>query len=175
MNMLLWAGLTVNALVHLRYAILKVQDGEDRYKAGQTTPAHLRWANAGDGNWHIAFRVICSPVITASLAIKFLLFPRGIKSKFAKEQEAKAKAAAKKKEQELLALQLAQAQELIRAWAPGEVLLATPEPADLALGWNHAADAFDAFSDLVARTAGQPWSPAPPPSRRVKATVGDRT
>jgi hypothetical protein len=119
---------------------------------------------------------ILAPFITTFAVTKFLLFPRGIKSKFAKEQEAKAAAEAaarqRKEDEETLLVRVREAEELISSWAPGEVLLAETQPAQLALGWTSAADAFDSAADLIKRTAGQPWvHPKPPQQRRIRAKV----
>ena len=115
-------------------------------------------------------RTAGSPFLTAFKVGKFLLFPRGIKSQFAKEQEAEAAAAALEAARQEELLQLKEHEALIRAWAPGELLLAEPQPEQLALTWDHAADVFDAHCKHVADTAGQPWSPAPP-KKRIKAKV----
>lgn len=177
MNTLLWAGLALNALAHLRMAVLDVQDGEDRVQAGLNQPSEvLCWQKGGYGKTAVLIRTLVAPLSTIFLVGQFLLFPRGIKSKFAKEQEVKAKAdacaaVAAELQQETLR-QLAEAEALIQIWTPGEFLTAPAKPEQVALGWHAAADAFDAASDLVARTAGQPWSPAPSARRtRIKATV----
>jgi len=173
-NMLLWAGLAANALVQLRMAVLEVQDGEDRVQAKEATPNDV-FCWQSDGIPYVVLRTIFSPVITtysigksllpAALGIgKFLLFPRGIKSKFAREQEAKAA-------RELLEKQVRDAEVLVHTWVPGEILFAEHEPEQVALTWDHAADAFDVLCNHVARTAGQPWSPAAPTKTRIKAEV----
>jgi hypothetical protein len=167
---LLWAGLIVNALVHLRLEVLEVQDGQDRIDAGETVSNSVSSWDRG-GRWDVVLRVLFSPIITAYYVPKFLLkhllFPRGIKSKFARQQEAEAKAQA-------AADRAAEAAELVRSWAPGEILFAKLEPA-MVLGWSQAADAFDVASELIARTAGQPWvSPPTAKKKPVKAKVASR-
>lgn len=173
MNTLVWAGLVVNALVHLRMAVLDVQDGEDRVRAGVNTSSEvICWQKGGYGKTAVIFRTIMAPLSTIFLAGKFLLFPRGIKSRFARQQEAEAKLDAEKKAHEEALRQVAEHEALVRAWAPG-TLIDKPQPEQFALGWHAAADAFDAASELVARTKGQPWSPRPSTrSRQVKAMVG---
>lgn len=185
MNMILWAGLVANALVHLRSAVLRVQDGEDRVKAGEFKAEEvICWQEGGVG---IPFVILCTmvaPILTAYKVGKFLLFPRGIKSQFAKEQEARDlekrmrewEEAALKADEEERAQLLARTKEyeaLILAWAPGDILLAAPQPEQLALSWDDAADAFDVHAAHVAATAGQPWSPVPV-KLRVKAKVGEQ-
>jgi hypothetical protein len=178
MNTLLWAGLVANAIVHLRIAVLEVQDGEDQVKAGKVSVHEtICWQKGGRGIPTVLVWVLLAPAITAFTVGKFLLFPRGIKSKFAKEQAALAKLAAQaeaeQKQAEEAARRYEEGVDLIRTWAPGAVLLAAPEPQpeQVALGWNHAADAFDVACEMVAATKGQPWSPTPP-KKRIRATAG---
>lgn len=172
MQTLLWAGLLANALVHLRIAVLQVQDGVDRVAAGDKKPVDVIEWKDGEGAFYILIRVLSAPVLTAYAATKFLLFPRGIKSKFAREQEAKAQAEAllqaERDKLEELEVQLREAHTLVAVWSPGEFLC--PEPKQLALGWDHAADAFDDAAEHIKRTAGQPWV-HPAPRRRAKARV----
>lgn len=169
MSTLLWAGLAANALVHLRFAVLQVQDGEDRVKAGEATPKTVVcWRKDGYGVTYVVLRTLASPILTAYKVSKFLLFPRGVKSQFAKEQETKAwekffmeteeaNLKAEEEKQAQLQAQTKELEALILTWAPGEVLLATPQPEQVALGWHAAADVFDAAADHVARTKGEPW------------------
>lgn len=178
MNTLLCAGLAANALLHLRIAVLEVQDGEDRVAAGERTPQDtICWRKGGHGKSFILARTLFSPLITAFWAGKFLLFPRGIKSRFAKEREAEvafeARVKAEQEEEQHRLLQYQEQAALIQAWAPGEILLAQPQPESeqVALDWHAAADVFDAHAANVARTAGQPWSPQPP-KKRIRAKVG---
>lgn len=171
MNTLLLAGLVANAIINLRIAVLMVQDGEDRVQAGQAQVIDtICWQKGGFGVATVIAWTILAPVVSAFYIGKRLLFPRGIKSRFAKEEQARVKAEAEQKEHDLALAKLREHEALIQAWAPGEILLAPPEPKQVALGWHDAADAYDAAADLVARTAGQPWSPTAPTSR-VKATV----
>jgi hypothetical protein len=170
MQTLLWAGLAANALVHLRIAVLQVQDGVDRVAAGDKKPREvIRWKE-GEGAFYVLVRVLASPVLTAYVAAKFLLFPRGIKSKFARGQEAKAQAEAllqaERDKQEELESQLQEAHALVAVWSPGEFLC--PEPEQVALDWHHAADAFDAAEKILRDNAGQPWVHPAPPRKRTK-------
>jgi hypothetical protein len=177
-NTLLWAGLVANALVHLRLAVLEVQDGEDRVQAGEAkAEAVFCWSQTGSAILHIISRTLLSPALTTYKVGKFLLFPRGIKSKFAKEREAqqleKLWMETNKAEAERQAQHWAQVQQLeayVRAWVPGEILLAKHEPEQVALTWDHAADAFDTFAEQVAQTKGQPWRVGA--GQRIKARVG---
>lgn len=178
MNALLWAGLAANALVNLRIAVLHVQEGTDRVAAGVDKPEEtVHWGPGGQGVATVIIWTMISPAVTAFTATKFLLFPRGIKSKFAKEQEAKAAVEAATKLQAekdaVFLMSFQEAEAIVRAWNPGDIVLAESEPEQLALGWHTAADAFDSAADLIKRTAGQPWvHPKPAPQRRVKAKVG---
>ena len=171
MQTLLWAGLVANAIAHLRIAVLQVQDGEDRVKASDRKAADtIHWADRS-GLPYLAFRVLASPALTTYTIGKLMLFPRGIKSKFAQEQEAKAQAEASLKaerdKQEEFEAQLKEAHTLVAVWSPGEFLC--PEPEQVALGWHHAADAFDAAEKIIRDSAGQPWVHPAPPRRRTKA------
>jgi hypothetical protein len=154
MTTLIWAALIVNALVHLRLSILRVQDGQDRVDAGLAEPNKTAcWQQWGKVD--VALDVLFSPIVTAYKGTKFLLkvllFPRGIKSKFAKWQEAEAA-------RELLEKQVQDAEVFVHTWVPGEILFAKNQPEQqVALAWDHAADVFDTACDLVARTKGQPW------------------
>jgi hypothetical protein len=173
MQTLLWAGLAANALVHLRIAVLQVQDGVDRVAAGDKEPTDvIEWKDC-EGAFYIFIRVLASPVLTAYAAAKFLLFPRGIKSRFAREQKAKAQAEAlhraERDRQEELEAQLQEAHALVAVWSPGEFLC--PEPEQVALGWHHAADALDAAEKILRDNAGQPWIHPAPPRKRTKAKV----
>lgn len=179
MNMLLWAGLAANALLHLRIAVLQVQDGEDRVAAGEYTSHEVVcWRKGGHGKSFVLARTLFSPFITAFWVGKRILFPRGIKSQFAKEQEAEvafeAKVKAEQEEEQRRLLRYQEQAALIKAWVPGEILLAKPQPEpeqQVALDWHAAADVFDAHAANVARTAGQPWSPQPV-AKRIRAKVG---
>lgn len=185
MHTLLWVGLAVNAVANLRAQVLVVQDGEDRVKAGKATVTDVfAWRSGGFGWGSIILRTLLSPPVTVFMfgkhvlypLAKWALFPRGITSKFAKQQAAAAAAAEKEREREAEA-------EVLRNWRPGEFLLApqqpvalpvvtSPEPMEqVALGWQAAADVFDGWSAMVAETAGQPWSPRPV-VKRIKAKVG---
>lgn len=174
MNTLLWAGLAANALVQLRVGILEIQDEVDRVKAGVLKSSEA-WQWNTEASVYLFARVAVSPVITVYKAAKFLMFPRGVKSKFTRQQEAKAKADALAEEMlqraEREAIEYKEQAALVATWAPGEILLAAPEPEQVALNWDHAANVFDNWCDHVAATAGQPWKPTPP-KKRVRATVG---
>lgn len=171
MENIIWAVIVVNALINMRIGILEFQDGEDRVKARQVHADEvLCWSGAGVSA--LVAWVVFSPIVTIVWLTKKLLFPRGIKSKFAKEQEAKkakeeAERALQEMEEERKRLFL-EAQAILVDWAPGS--LVTSEPEQHALGWEAAADVFDAAADQVRRDKGKPWTPSGPKDR-IRAMV----
>lgn len=144
MNWLTMA-LVLNALINARVAVLKFQDNEDRIKAGvvnrhETDFSWDWWGLAAFVAW-----IVFSPFVTAVWILKKVMFPRGIKSKFAREQE---KLAAEQRKRDQL-------REVLE-WAPGSIV-AKEQPQEMAIGWQAAADVFDAAVEKVRSNAGMPW------------------
>lgn len=155
MNWLTMA-LVLNALINARVAVLKIQDNEDRIKAGvlkrQDTDFSWDWW----GVFALVAWVFVSPLVSAVWILKKIMFPRGIKSKFAREQEKRAaEKKARKAELERRHLMEDQLREVLE-WAPGSIV-AKEQPQEMAIGWQAAADVFDAAVEKVRRNAGMPW------------------
>jgi hypothetical protein len=155
MTSIIWAALVANALINARVAVLFIQDGEDRVKARVAGKFDvIRWD--GIGYLFLVAWVWFAPLITTYWILKKILFPRGIKSKFAKQQEAKrareaAATAAAERE-----LELQRTIEDMKTWIPGSIVCEAPQQA--ALGWEAAADVFDIACAQVSADRGKPWT-----------------
>lgn len=154
MASIIWAVLGINALINARVAVLVIQDGEDRVRAGvegKLTVVH--WDSFGVIvliGW-----TYLSPLITAVWLVRKVLFPRGIKSKFAKEQEARRANEAAVKAAAERELELQRTIEDMRTWIPGSIVGDVPQ--QMALGWEAAADMFDVAGAKVYEDMGKPW------------------
>lgn len=113
----------------------------------------------------LAANALLAPAVTSYWITKKILFPRGIQSKFAKEQQRKE---ALRKANELLQQQaiererlFKEAQAILVDWAPGAIVAGPPnverEPSS-ALAWLAAADLFDAAADRVRQDTGKVWT-----------------
>lgn len=192
----MYGALAVNAFFVARKAILFIQDGSDRVEdpeSKRTVRNTWCWQD-GSGIPVVAGAILASPVLTAYKVVKFLMFPRGLKSDYAKERERReAQERIDRADRELLD-RMPELERQVRTWRPGGYILdGDALQADIdhieadtmkALGarehhtalldaitdnrsWDMAADDFDRHAAIIAANAGQPW--VQPPTEPTKA------
>lgn len=178
------AALLLNAAAWLRKAVLFIQDGTDRVKAGAPCPKGCHalattrntycWGDGeGTGVLYVVIRTVGSPLLTLHLLVKLALFPRGIKSDFAKEQERQRKAQEAAARQGELEAEVRRLTELVVSWDPGSFIepkAIEAHPIDAAtMAWQRAADDFDQAAMLISATKGTAWVKPPYDPKKVAA------
>lgn len=194
----MYGALAVNAFFVARKAILFVQNGSDQVDDPDSKRTKYNTWCWQDGSGHavVAAAVIASPFITLHKVAKFIMFPRGLKSEYAKELERrKAQEEIDKADRELLK-RMPELERQVRSWAPGGYILDSEQlQADVAqierdtakaLGaderhaalhaaisdtgsWSTAADSFDEYAALIAANAGVAWVHPPTRAKAKKA------
>lgn len=183
---IMYGALAVNAFFVARKAILFVQNGSDKVAdpANKTTKYEVWCWQDGSGILVVTVAFLASPALTAFKVAKFLMFPRGIKSNYAKEKERReAQERIDQADRELLK-QMPELERQVRSWAPGGYILDVDQlQADLDRiendtirvldakvaehrPWVQAADSFDEYAALIEANAGMPW--VQPPTKPAK-------
>lgn len=141
-------------LVTLRQYVLYVETlRERRVKSSHRAQ---KWSQQREAPF-VAFIPWLWPLFAVAWLSWKLIFPRGVKTKQAKDVARQAALDATRKEDERL---LAEAQKLVQAWRPPQliVLESAPEPVEDVLTYEVAAKSFNGACDQVWETRGRPWS-----------------
>lgn len=168
MNWIVWSIWAACSVYSFRRTVLHLQDGADRIAAGApmrddpNTTATKNNTNTWDefGAIQLIASTLFAPAVVAFRLGKKLLFPRGIKSEFAREQERLLAEQQVFFDNERRERETEQAMRQLQAWDPGEYI-ESGAPINPALLQLEAAAQFAEAEKVLRATAGQDWVKPP--------------